>query len=190
MHTYSQDYEAKLEDVKSSIIEGVYFEKDYFDILPEFLQKLYIQRNCENPDYDELWVYELFSEEQKNTFYENIMKHKGELRCEVLSILPEEVREKWISNFLSLTDYIPQHLVDFLNPVIVKTVYNNKKNKGGINYSIGLRDSNFFNLLSDEDKLDWILSVGASAFDSGREWLKNFKKAHSREEIIKIIING
>lgn len=186
MYTYSQDYEAKLELVKESIIEGVYFEKDYFDILPEFLQKLYIQRNCENPDFDELWVYELFTEEQKKIFYKKVIKYKEELSHEVLSILPEDVIQKWISNYLPTIDYIPKHLINFLNPDLIKKVF---KNKDLTNLPFGASDSLFFDLLSDEDKLEWVLKVGVKQFDNGEKWLKRFKKAHSREEIIKTIID-
>ena len=96
-------------------------------------------------------------------------------------------------NLMSNLDYIPDHLVQFLNKEkngdIVKKIYKNIVNRSL--YHAHHQDSHVFDLLPDDSKLEWILNIGAKAFsNSAIEWLKNFKKAHNREEIIKIIMDN
>lgn len=190
MHTYSQDYEAKLKAAEDAIDSGEHIYKEYFDLLPEYLQQKYIQKCSENPHYQvDEWVYTAFTEKQRLTFHKQLLEYNEDIQDEIVKLLPEYVRDKWMKKLMANLDYIPDNLAQFIskekNADIIKTVYKNLKNKGGYH------DSLVFSLLPDEDKLDWILDIGSRAFsDSGKEWLKTFKKAHSREEIIKTIIDG
>jgi hypothetical protein len=190
MHTYSQDYEIQLKVTEEDIDSGQYLSKEYFNLLPEYLQKKYIQKCSENPSYNiELWIYTQMSENQKSLLHKLLLKYGEEINEDILRLLPENVRNKWIANHTSNLDYIPDMILPFLNKEkhsnIIETIYKNMLADGRY------LDRNIFEFLSDSQKLNYILQEGLKRLGTdAEEWLKTFKKAHSREEIIKTIIDG
>lgn len=188
MYSFADNYENKLQEIEADIEAGAHYYKEYLDVLPVYLQQKYIQKCAENPHYEvDIWVYNQFTENQKNLFHKALIKYGEEVDSDVVKLLPNDIREKWLAKYLENVDYIPEGISDFLDKEIhadiIKKIYKNVKNKS-------YRDPYLFNLLPAELKMDYILHEGSKILGQNAiDWLKSFKKANTREELFKIIID-
>jgi hypothetical protein len=186
MYSFADNYESKLQEIEAEIEAGTHFEKEYLDVLPLNISQKYIQKCSENPVYEVgVWIYNQFTEKQKNAFHKALIKCKYEIDSEIVKLLPEDIRQKWLVNYLENVDYIPHGVIldKEIHADIINKIYKNAKKRGVF------PNTQVFNLLSPELKIDYILHEGSKAIGQDAvNWLKNFKKANTREELFKIII--